>query len=101
MKKLIISSFLLLLFSSFTYTEDGNCSCKTNGHTYFAVRPEFQIGSPEYESLAHSLRSKRECGKGIGLQGVVFGGQSTNHKALGTYFAPYCSNEIPVDGTIA
>jgi hypothetical protein len=98
MKKHLLWLLLLSTISSGIFADD--CSCKAISHTYFAVRPQFQIGSPEYEALARNLRKERECGIGMSFQGVVFGGQSTNKKNLGKYFAPYCSNEIPVDGTI-
>lgn len=102
MKKHLLYLVLISLISipSELASNDNNCSCKAKSHTYFAVRPQFQIGSPEYEALARNLRKERDCGVGIGFQGVVFGGQSSNPHELGKYFAPYCSNEIPIDGTI-
>ncbi|MGE0206824.1 MAG: hypothetical protein AB7R69_03145, partial [Candidatus Babeliales bacterium] len=96
-----LSSVLLLLSAIGTTIADHNCSCKATSQTFFTVRPQFQIGSPEYESLARNRRTARECGIDGAFQGVVFGGKSTNKAHLGTFFAPYCSNEIPVDGTIA
>ena len=112
MKKKFSSILLLIMFSSSAFAitiekalksdyKIPHCSCKTKGHTYFAVRPQFQIGSPEYESLARRLRAKCEDGWRGGFQAVLLGGKSTNKSDLGTYFAPNCSNAIAVDGTIA
>lgn len=101
MRIILLNFLLLLLVMSAIYTSDNDlCSCKNFSHSYFAVRQQFQIGSPEYTSVIRSLRNSRDDGYGIGLQTVIFGGSSTDRKRLGTYFSPVCDSSFTIDGTI-
>lgn len=100
--RIIFYSFLVLVLISTTIFASNNLGqcCKEFSHSYFAVRPQFQIGSPEYTALARTFRNAQENGYGIGLQAVVFGGRSTASKDLGTYFSPVCDESFLADGTI-
>lgn len=80
---------------------DCSQSCDTTNKTYFSVRPQFQVGSPEYLSLSRKQRSKKDCEWGGTFQATVFGGQSTNKKGLGTYFMPFGSPRVDIDGTVS
>lgn len=94
---------LLSIVSQVQPSSDTDCSrsCDTTNKTYFSVRPQFQVGSPEYLSLSRKQRSKKNCEWGRTFQATVFGGQSTNKKGLGTYFMPFGSPSVDIDGTIS
>lgn len=97
MNKIVIFYFLLTMLINQAITQDLNCSCTHFSHSYFTVRPQFQIGSPEYISLFRNMRTRDNHS---GLQLTIFGGRSTNKKQLGTFFSPTCDSCFIVDGTI-
>jgi hypothetical protein len=59
------------------------------GHSFFTVRPQFRLVSPEKEAL---FRNDRMLLRDGGIEGtsqvVVYGGQSTNGCQLNQYFLP-------------
>lgn len=105
MKKALRYASLLALSIVSQAQPDSNSeclrSCDTTNKTYFSVRPQFQLGSPEYLSLSRKQRLKADCKWGGTVQATVFGGQSTNKKGLGTYFMPFGSSSVDIDGTIS
>lgn len=105
MKKTLRYASLLTLsiVSQAQLSCDTDCSrsCDTTSKTYFSVRPQFQVGSPEFLSLSRKHRMKKDCTWGGTFQATLFGGQSTNKKGLGTYFMPFGSPSVDIDGTIA
>lgn len=100
--KIAFSKFLFFTFLCASITHSSRIRGNTDycSKSYFSVRSQFQIGSPEYTTFARSLKKKREDGYGIGLQATVFGGRSTDSKGLGTYFSPFCSPCINVSGKV-
>ncbi len=69
------------------------------GHTFFSVRPQWQSPMPEKITMFRmgDLALARECGWGGAFQVAGFGGQSTDSKKLGRYFAPTDSNVLLVN----
>ncbi|MFA6066406.1 MAG: hypothetical protein WC707_04480 [Candidatus Babeliaceae bacterium] len=58
--------------------------------TFLSIRPQFQFGSPEKESIFRNDRmSQKECGIWGALDIVPFGGQSTNANRITKYFFPF------------
>ncbi len=59
------------------------------GHSFFTVRPQFRLVSPEKEALFRNDRMQLKDG---GIEGtcqvVVYGGQSNNGCAINQYFLP-------------
>jgi len=98
---LLAASFLSLTINA-ANSDNNKCrdNCHITSHTYFSVRPQFQVGSPEFVSLTRSLKHEKRKKWGGYLQAVVFGGQSTSKSSLGTFFAPFGRNSFTVDGTI-
>ncbi len=66
------------------------CSSQdVNSHSFFSIRSPFQSASPERVTLFRDA-ALRKCDRYQGgLQAVVFGGESTNSKALARYFLPF------------
>ncbi len=60
-----------------------------NSHSFFSIRSPFQSASPERVTLFRDAPLKNCDGYQGGLQAVVFGGKSTNSKALARYFLPF------------
>lgn len=83
-------------------TADCNCSCNSTSKTFFTVRPEFGVATPEVLSTWRRQQTlcDDECHRGT-FQIVPFGGQSTHPARLGKYFMPFCSNEVEVVSAIA
>lgn len=62
----------------------------------FVLRPQFEVGSPEYLTAFRDRMDARENGHGGAFQAVFFGGKSTDSEKLGKYFAPFCKNKLLV-----
>ncbi len=75
------------------------CICKATSHTFFTIRPLYQVGSPEYESLFHDRAQARQDGCGGALQITPFGSRSTARAHVATYFTPFCKAELTVKET--
>ncbi len=59
------------------------------GHSFFTVRPQFRLVSPEKEALFRNDRMQlKEGGIEGAVQVAVYGGQSTNGCQLNQYFLP-------------
>jgi len=67
-----------------------SCDCKSVSQTFFAIRPQYQSGSPEKESLFYERMDLKEDGHYGTVQAVLFGGKSNHRDELGSYFAPFC-----------
>ena len=83
---------------------DHSCDCKAVSHTFFSIRPVFQVNSPEY--LAHNRDFYKQCPDGFGgtVQATVLGGKSTHDDGIARFFLPFCKttltvNEQPLPGT--
>jgi len=102
MKKLC-SIIAIVLFSAASQPANagicGSCDCKAISHTFFTVRPQYQSGSPEKESLFYDRMNIREDGRGGGLQIALFGGRSTYRDELGNFFSPFCQKSFYVRET--
>ncbi len=73
--------------------DSNSTSCKGDvAGSFLSVRPNFQVGMPEVESLWRRRANNGECGEGrecgIGgaIQIVPFGGRSTKSSRLGSFF---------------
>ncbi|MFC1842207.1 hypothetical protein ACFLYU_00945 [Candidatus Dependentiae bacterium] len=69
-----------------------HCECRVQAHSTFVVRPQYQVGSPEYLTAFRDRMNARggDCAKGGGLQLTLFGGRSTKAGKLASYFTPDC-----------
>jgi hypothetical protein len=80
----------------------GKYNGDVSGHTFLSIRPEFQSGMPEKESLFRRRATAtpegyaRECGIGGNFQAVVFGGRTTQSQRLGEFFMYGGSNVLTV-----
>lgn len=86
---------------------NGKYNGDVSGHTFLSIRPQFQSGMPEHDSL---FRRRATCGPcGFGREGgfggafqvVGFGGRSTKSARLGEFFMFGGSNQLIVDSTQA
>src|SRR5579885_266653 len=73
------------------------CDCTVSSHTFFSVRPLFQVASPERESLFHDRVYADKEGHGGAFQVVFFGSESFRRGSLGKFFTPFCKTEVVVD----
>lgn len=76
-----------------TSCDSNSVSCQGDvAGTFLFIRPNFQVGMPEVESLWRRRANNGECGEGrecgIGgaIQIVPFGGRSTKSARLGSFF---------------
>ncbi len=82
MKKKVIKLVLLLTIAG-VKADDFSC------HSFFTVRPQFRLVSPEKEALFRNDRMLLRKGGIEGtVQAVFYGGQSTNDLELNKYFLP-------------
>lgn len=73
--------------------------CSATSQTYFAVRPQFQTGSPEYHSSMRTLR--HECDENYhNFNVTVFGGRSTSTDNVARFFMPFGCPCVSVNGAI-
>jgi hypothetical protein len=106
MKRIIVGSVILLSLGIQLDTNPLIVSSTPGRYpvSYFAVRPQFQVGSPEYLSLTH-YNPQEECGSsfltGWYFDAVPLGGKSTKPNKLAEYFSPSEGPTVIVDGTIA
>jgi len=99
MKK--VANFLLtIIFITFATILNGknccSCECGTKSRTTFAVRQQFQAGTPEYITAFRDRMLAREDGRNGSFQVSVFGGKSTEKRKLATYFTPFCKTCLHV-----
>jgi hypothetical protein len=86
---------------------DGKYRGDVSGHTFLSIRPQFQSGMPEKESLWRRRATPgpcglgRECGLGGAFQVVGFGGRSTRSARLGEFFMYGGSNQLFVSSNQA
>jgi len=73
---------------------NNECECRYLSYTSFAFRPQFQAGSPEYITAFRDRMNARENGHGGALQIALFGSRSTDERALGVYFTPFCKSQL-------
>ncbi|MFC1841953.1 hypothetical protein ACFLYA_02695 [Candidatus Dependentiae bacterium] len=67
------------------------CECTVQSRSTFVIRPQFQVGSPEYlTAYRDRMDAAGECGRGGALQVVLFGGRSTKPGKLASFFTPDC-----------
>lgn len=78
-----------------------NCSCVETSKSFFTVRPQFQVASPEVLSSWRRQQTLKpgECNRTT-IQAIPYGGRSTHPGKLGTYFMPFCSARVPVTSII-
>ncbi len=80
--------------------DNGKYNGDVSGHTFLSVRPQFQSGMPEKESLWRRRATPgpcglgRDCGWGGAVQVVGFGGQSNKSARLGEFFMYGGSNQL-------
>jgi len=67
-------------------------------HSYLAVRPEFQSGSPELFTLFQDRMDARDHQMNAAIQVVVFSGKSRDSKKVAKYFLPYGKSQIIAGG---
>jgi len=72
------------------------CECRVQARSTFVVRPQFQVGSPEYLAAFRDRMHANENGHGGALRFSLFGGKSTNADRLATYFTPFCKSRLLV-----
>lgn len=72
------------------------CACTVKSHTFFSVRPLFQVASPEYETLFRDRIHARPEGKGGAIQLVPFGSHSSEPYRIATFFTPVCKSTLKV-----
>lgn len=92
MKKKLL---FLLLTSSAIYAHqhaDGETS-----HTFFAYRHWYGTDLPIYFSNTRYLSNLKEDGRGGLFQALVYGGQTTNPKALARYFCPFNLDTLTIE----
>jgi hypothetical protein len=66
-------------------------------HSFFSMKPHFQINSPEATMLFRNSRMEdRENGYGSAFQLVAFGGRSERENDLAKYFLPWGKSSIVV-----
>jgi hypothetical protein len=58
------------------------------------MRPQFEVGSPEYLTGYRDRMDIRENGHGGTFQLTFFGGKSTRSDKLAKYFTPFCKNKL-------
>jgi hypothetical protein len=96
MKKCFYILPLMLLVTNIVRSNDAV------GHTYYAIRPQFQAGRPDRVSLWRwDAAKERDCGWCGSLQLTPFGGQSTRPKDLAKYFMFSGNNQLTVAGDTA
>lgn len=84
------------------------CQCIAVSHTFFSIRPLFQIASPEHETLFRNqfdIHHKEQFGT---IQIAPYGSKSLNAGAITTFFGPACKcsnvflvSENPADSSFA
>src|SRR5579872_6510683 len=111
MKKLLLSSFVVLSALTAQYVYSGDCcrdtqcspedSCdvEITSRSYFAARPRFQSESPEMVSAFRFDRNMKGQHHGS-FQAVLFGGKTVNHDDLARYFFPFGKTSLFVDERI-
>ncbi len=85
---------ILLLITSVVYAHqdvDGETS-----HTFFATRHWFGTDLPIYTTSTRYLSNLKEDGRGGLIQGVVYGGQSTDAKKLARFLCPFNKDTLIV-----
>lgn len=76
---------------------NGSCDCKTQSHTFFSARPQYQSASPERVSLFRGDRSDaRDNGWGGAFELTFFGGRSTRRDNLACFFTPFGKETLSV-----
>lgn len=95
-KYLVYSIFLLTPILS-----KADSCCDYTSKTFFSVRPQFGIASPEQLSMWRGTQRLAEGALHRGtFQAEIFGGTSTHRAKLGTYFMPFCSNKASVTSIV-
>jgi hypothetical protein len=83
-----------------TLADNGSCDCKTESHTFFSVRPQYQSASPERVSLFRGEQTDlRDNGWGGAVQLAFFGGRSTRRDELACFFTPFGKEQLSVKET--
>ena len=90
----------LITTGSLFASDDGPRSNYAESKTFFTVRPQFQVGSPEYLSSVRPACYGRSSRSSHTLSATLFGGQSTNSSKLAHYFMPFGSSQASVNGTV-
>jgi len=69
-----------------------DCECRVQARSTFVVRPQFQVGSPEYLTAFRDRMNAREgeCAHGGTMQFVPFVSRSTKPGKLASFFTPDC-----------
>lgn len=86
---------------------DGKYRGDVSGHTFLSIRPQFESGMPEKESLWRRRATPgpcgfgRDCGLGGAFQVVGFGGRSNRSARLGEFFMFGGSNQLTVNSNQA
>lgn len=76
---------------------ESSCACACSGKTFFSARPMYQSVRPELISEFRNDRLKAASEHAsAALDFVVFGGQSTKSSKLGSYFMPFCQQDLVV-----
>jgi hypothetical protein len=77
--------------------EEHSCDCKASGHTFFSIRPIFQVNSPEY--LVHNRDFYQECPEGWQgtVQAIILGGKSNHDDGIARFFLPQCATTLRVN----
>jgi hypothetical protein len=87
--------------------DNGKYNGDVSGHTFLSIRPQFQSGMPEKESLWRRRATPcpcgfgPECGLGGAFQVVGFGGRSNKSARLGEFFMFGGSNQLMVNSNQA
>lgn len=98
---LLIPMLTLAIWKQHSLQANNNCSCDVTSHTFFWVRPQYEVGSPLF--IAQTKQQRHQADQscfGGSLQATIYGGRSTNSGAIGRFFMPFCSPEAFVDGNI-
>jgi len=86
---------LILLLSTAVGAAHGHGNVYS--HSFFSMKPHFQMNSPEAVALFRNDRMEsRECGYGSAFELVTFGGRSEKENDLAKYFLPWGKSSIVV-----
>lgn len=92
MKRLLLVPVMCAAAMPLGATSD--CKCDYTGHTFLAVRPQFQTAMPEKITMMRDRMDAREDGKGGALELTMFGGQSTSQDGMRNYFFPHVGRKL-------
>ncbi|HRN78570.1 MAG TPA: hypothetical protein PLU71_04975 [Candidatus Dependentiae bacterium] len=97
--KLFCLTVLLLLSGIIRADNCNDCCGKVTSHTFYSVRPQFQVGSPEYLTLMRRCNGAVDE-KNMNFNVTLFGGKTTKSDDIAKFFSPFCSECINVNGAI-